>query len=963
MRPKTPRIQVESNLPEFAAAVAADLVRQGFRKVDWLPLKTERTALVVGKDVPIGHVARLLEALDPLAPPVERVPAGGDEPAIRICLGDDRPFGDWTVQLVLDSEGLLTGTQEALATLDIRPKTMRIEHCDTPEVRHHMASPAIVHAIRWVLKQAGCPIHRFVEDDDLDARVVQVRVDRFQADEPAIRKSRRLRTDAIHLIGDDPKALAELADELRKAGFARVSWRQDMNPGGRFDLDAGPLKDDARAPELTRLETTFDGWLRRLGVDGARYPLVVDTADDTSTRDTVLRVPMGAWRAGRLRPYHGPFFDRFDILVRSDDEPLAQAVRKSLEGLGLHAVVVEIVAPKDPLGPPRIEWNAAAPAPAVREVVRTCVREALAECGKDELEPAESPAEIPPPSTDPKDDTSPTIRIDLPVHRTSDAWLGRDLRMAAAEFDVRVYAMRTDKVDALLQSLEGMGFSTIDQSDERDREAAINYGGAPRALVQQVREVVRLHTGHTLPVRKIWSRSDHDIWINLPPAEEPAQEATAPAAEPTRQASRLGDWLREASAAAASPAPILEVQADTVRVGEMRLPRWQGATPLPPDDPARFAHYCLDGITAQTLVHIATSVARREPCLLEGETSTSKTSSILYLAALLGQPVIRLNLNGQTDTSELIGRFQPHDLDSVLPVSQDDLVRGQELLESETRLILGRACDEGRPLTRLEVQQIMANERMRSHPWRWKDGPIVQAMRRGLWVVLDELNLAEPQILERLNPVLEPEPSLTITENDGAVLGPTGEPVHPAFRIFGTMNPAEYQGRSALSPAWRDRWRAYRFVPRSGEVEYAQMLTFLGHGVHPAVAVHGRDYAAWQGRAPYPALAHPLLADTLARLARFHASAEAAATDAGASGLGAHRKERYVFSRRTLLSMTQWIAGRATDEGIETRALRLGLARYYLERVANAEDRAVMMDLLAAVGLSQDAPTVENGPA
>src|SRR5205823_10417208 len=76
-------------------------------------------------------------------------------------------------------------------------------------------------------------------------------------------------------------------------------------------------------------------------------------------------------------------------------------------------------------------------------------------------------------------------------------------------------------------------------------------------------------------------------------------------------------------------------------------------------DPAGFAHFCLDGRTAETLAHLAAAVALREPCLMEGETSTSKTSSVLYLAALLRQPVVRINLNGQTDTGELVGRYVP----------------------------------------------------------------------------------------------------------------------------------------------------------------------------------------------------------------------------------------------------------------------------------------------------------------
>ena len=77
----------------------------------------------------------------------------------------------------------------------------------------------------------------------------------------------------------------------------------------------------------------------------------------------------------------------------------------------------------------------------------------------------------------------------------------------------------------------------------------------------------------------------------------------------------------------------------------------------------------------------------------------------------------------------------------------------------------GRDRGAERPLRRVEIQQIMAQEEMTSNPWRWEDGLVPQAMRQGWWLLLDEVNLAEPQILERLNSVLELDPSLVLTEH------------------------------------------------------------------------------------------------------------------------------------------------------------------------------------------------------
>lgn len=82
----------------------------------------------------------------------------------------------------------------------------------------------------------------------------------------------------------------------------------------------------------------------------------------------------------------------------------------------------------------------------------------------------------------------------------------------------------------------------------------------------------------------------------------------------------------------------------------------------------------------------------------------------------------------------------------------------------------------------------------------FREGPLVTAMREGHWLVLDELNLANSEILEALNRVLDDNRELLLPE--------TGERVraHPHFRLFGTQNPPGlYAGRKYLSRAFRNR--------------------------------------------------------------------------------------------------------------------------------------------------------------
>jgi midasin len=95
--------------------------------------------------------------------------------------------------------------------------------------------------------------------------------------------------------------------------------------------------------------------------------------------------------------------------------------------------------------------------------------------------------------------------------------------------------------------------------------------------------------------------------------------------------------------------------------------------------------------------------------------------------------------------------------------------------------------------------------------FEWSDGPLVQAMKSGQMLLLDEMSLAEDAVLERLNSVLEPSRTLVLAEkgDDGLLDDDTESRVivsHESFRIFATMNPGGDFGKRELSPALRSRF-------------------------------------------------------------------------------------------------------------------------------------------------------------
>jgi midasin len=155
---------------------------------------------------------------------------------------------------------------------------------------------------------------------------------------------------------------------------------------------------------------------------------------------------------------------------------------------------------------------------------------------------------------------------------------------------------------------------------------------------------------------------------------------------------------------------------------------------------------------------------RRFPVLVQGPTSSGKTSMIEYLAKFSGNKFVRINNHEHTDLQEYLGSY----------ISGPD---GQ---------------------------------------LRFQEGLLVQALREGYWIVLDELNLAPSDVLEALNRLLDDNRELLIPETQ-LIVRP-----HENFMLFATQNPPGlYGGRKVLSRAFRNRFLELHFddIPED-ELEY-----------------------------------------------------------------------------------------------------------------------------------------------
>jgi len=183
----------------------------------------------------------------------------------------------------------------------------------------------------------------------------------------------------------------------------------------------------------------------------------------------------------------------------------------------------------------------------------------------------------------------------------------------------------------------------------------------------------------------------------------------------------------------------------------------------------------------KVMEQIAIALDRKMPVLLIGETGTGKTSIVRWLAQQTNNGFRRVNHNGGTEASDMKGRT-------------------------------------------------LVNK----NGTYWVDGVLVEAMKRGLWYLADEINATSAEINFLYHSLLDDDGFIVLEENNGEIVRP-----HENFRFVASMNPPDYAGTKELNKALMSRFVVVKVDYPEPKIEASILHNRTGIAPEKAEAIVG----------------------------------------------------------------------------------------------------------------------------
>ena len=308
--------------------------------------------------------------------------------------------------------------------------------------------------------------------------------------------------------------------------------------------------------------------------------------------------------------------------------------------------------------------------------------------------------------------------------------------------------------------------------------------------------------------------------------------------------------------------PAIEIADDVVRIGETELHRLSHSSKALQKDTANLPSELVFTRLMQ-MEAVARCINLRWPCLLVGGSGSGKTTVVSSLASLCNATLVEHCLSPSSDVTELVGGFEQSDSFSKdIQIVKDLCILANDILIADAFESVGsNSClditaglqryigdwddsssafesqtdppwNEAKKLCQVIVTMIQENPSLshfearvdniqqsiqlqldrsdhqgqNSGQFVWRDGILVEALLKGQWLLLENVNLCPASVLDRLNSVTERDGFLLLSES-GTQEGEDGSTAHRIirphenFRIFFTMNAVNGE----ISRAMRNR--------------------------------------------------------------------------------------------------------------------------------------------------------------